>query len=150
MPQTLVCAFNVCECCEHQKSYIFFHTNIFRNCIPFSLYVCMKDTCWIFSICFKFTMKESLKLTKGIKWWHNNIALKSLKINFTNRLRNNVQIGTKLMVQRGRNNYRTIKQTLNIKRLAYYNWQTGVDAAARIEKSILLPLLLSKGNKWIL
>ena len=39
------------------------------------------------------------------------------------------------MVQRGRNNYRTIKQTLNIKQLVCHNLQTGVDDVARIEKN---------------
>lgn len=37
------------------------------------------------------------------------------------------------MVQRGGNNYWTMKQTLNIKQLACQNWQTGVDDAARTE-----------------
>ena len=42
--------FNVCDRCEHQKSHIFFHTDIFRNCITSSVYVWVKDTCWKFSI----------------------------------------------------------------------------------------------------
>ena len=40
----------------------------------------------------------------------------------------------KLMVQKGQNNYRTMKQTLSIKRFACQNWQIEVDNAARIEK----------------
>ena len=69
-------------------------------------------------------------------------------IKFTNTLKNNVQLGDKLTVQRGRNNYGTIKQTLNIKRLPCHKSQTGVDDAARIEKHYSAPpLLLSKSNK---
>ena len=116
------------------KNHIFFHTNIFRNCIPSSVHVCVKDTCWKFSIYYKFTIKELLKLTKGITWRHSNIVLKLEKIKFTNTLKNNVQLADEITVQRGRNNCRTIKQTLNIKRLACHNWQTGVDDAAVIEK----------------
>ena len=37
------------------------------------------------------------------------------------------------MVQRGGNNYWTMKQTLNIKQLACQNWQTGLDDAVRID-----------------
>ena len=104
------------------KNHIFFHTDIFRNCIPSSVYVCVKDTCWKFNIYYKFTIKESLKLTKGITWRHSNIVLKLEKMEFTNTLKNNVQLGEEITVQMGRNNYRTKKQTLNIKRLAYHNW----------------------------
>ena len=50
-----------------------------------------------------------------------------------------MQLGEKLTVQRGRNNCRTIKQTLNINRLACHNWQIGVDDTAWIEKSVLPP-----------
>ena len=42
--------------------------------------------------------------------------------------------GTKLTVQMGRHNYRTMKQTLNMKRLACHNLQTGLDNATGIEK----------------
>ena len=62
------------------KNHIFFHTDIFWNCIPLSVYVCVKDTCWKFSICYKFTIKELLKLTKGITWRHSNIVLKLEKM----------------------------------------------------------------------
>ena len=55
--------------------------------------VCVKDTSWKFSICYKFTINESLKLTKGIKLWHNNIVLKSEKTKFKNTLKNYVQSG---------------------------------------------------------
>ena len=33
--------FIVCDRCEHQKITFFFHTGIFQNCIPLSLYVCV-------------------------------------------------------------------------------------------------------------
>ena len=35
----LVNKFNVCDRCERQESHVFFHTNIFCNCIPSSVYV---------------------------------------------------------------------------------------------------------------
>ena len=50
-----------------------------------------------------------------------------------------MQLADEITVQRGRNNCRTIKQTLSIKRFACHNWQTGVDDAAWIEKYILPP-----------
>ena len=50
---------------------------------------CVKDTCWKFSIYCKFTIKELLKLTKGITWGHSNIVFKLEKIKFTNTLKNN-------------------------------------------------------------
>ena len=77
-----------------KRSHIFFHTDIFRNCISLSVYVCVwvNDTCWKFSIYYKFTKKELLKLTKGITWRHSNIGLKLEKIKFTNTLKNNVHI----------------------------------------------------------
>ena len=105
----------VCGCCEHQKTTYFFHTDIFRYCIPLSVYVCVyvcvcvcvcvcmcviewvggfvcvKDTCWKFSIYHKFTIAELLKLTKAITWRHKNIVLKLEKIKFTNTLKNSVQ-----------------------------------------------------------
>ena len=40
---------------------IYFGTVFLRRCMS----VCVKDTCWKFSIYYKFTIKESLKLTKG-------------------------------------------------------------------------------------
>ena len=40
--------------------------------------------------------KKSLKLTKGIKWWLDNIILKSEKIKFTNTLKNNMQFGDEI------------------------------------------------------
>ena len=67
---------------------------------------------------------KKLKLTKGMKWWHNNIVLKSEKIKFTKTLKSSVQSGEEIDGTKGQNKYRTIKQTLNIKRLAYQNWQT--------------------------
>ena len=33
--------FIVCDRCRHQKIAYFFHTDIFRNCIPSSVYVCV-------------------------------------------------------------------------------------------------------------
>ena len=33
--------FIVCDHCEHQKITYFFHTDIFRNCIPSSVCVCV-------------------------------------------------------------------------------------------------------------
>ena len=54
--------------------------------------VCVKDIRWKFSIYYKFTIKESLKLTKGITWRHSNIVLKLEKMKFTNTLKNNVQL----------------------------------------------------------
>ena len=83
------------------KNHIFFHTNIFRNCIPSSVHVCVKDTCWKFSIYYKFTIKELLKLTKGITWRHSNIVLKLEKIKFTNTLKNNVQLGEEINGAKG-------------------------------------------------
>ena len=60
-----------------KKSHLFFHTDIFRNCILSSVYVFVKDAwCWKFSIYYKFTIKESLKITKGITWRYSNIILK--------------------------------------------------------------------------
>ena len=44
-------------------------------------------------ICYKPTKKESLKLTKGIKWWYDDIVLKSEKIKVRNTLKNNGQLG---------------------------------------------------------
>ena len=83
------------------KNHIFFHTNIFRNCIPSSVHVCVKDTCWKFSIYYKFTIKELLKLTKGITWRHSNIVLKLEKMKFTNTLKNNVQLGEEINGTKG-------------------------------------------------
>ena len=78
------------------KNPMFFHTDIFRNCIPSSVYVCVKDTCWKFSVSDKFTIKELLKLTKGRTWRQRNIVLKLEKIKFTNTLKNNVQLGDEI------------------------------------------------------
>ena len=78
------------------KNYIFFHTDIFRNCIRSSVYVRVKDTCWKLSIYYKFTIKELLKLTKGKTWRHSNIVLKLEKITFTNTLKNNMQLGEEI------------------------------------------------------
>ena len=99
--------FNVCDRCENQKITYFFHTDTFRNCIPSSVYICVcvcvrvKDTCWKFSIYYKFTIKESLKLTKGITWRHSNIVLKLEKMKFTNTLKNNVQLGEEINGTKG-------------------------------------------------
>ena len=70
--------------------------------------------------------------------------MKLEKIKFTNTLKNNVQLGEEINGTKGRNNYRTIKQTLNIKELAYHKWQTGVDDAAQIEKIHSHPKVLNK------
>ena len=40
--------------------------------------------------------KLKLKLTKGMKWWQNNIVLKSEKIKFTNTLKSSVQLGEEI------------------------------------------------------
>ena len=74
---------------------IYFGTVFLRQCM------CVKDTCWGFSICYKFTIKESLKLTKGIKWWHINIVLKSENIRFANTVKNNVQLGDEINGTKG-------------------------------------------------
>ena len=78
----------------------------------------------------------SLKLTKGIKWWHNNIVLKSEKTKFTNILKNNMQLGNEINGTKRTNNYRITNQTLNIKHLTCENWQTGVDNVVRIGKNL--------------
>ena len=75
------------------KNHMFFHTVIFRNCIPSSVYVCMwKIHVWKVSVSDKFTIKELLKLTKETTWRQSNIVLKLEKIKFTNTLNNNVQL----------------------------------------------------------
>ena len=51
----------------------------------------VKDKCWIFTIVYKFTI-QGLKITKGIKGWHNNIVLKSEKPNFGNIQKNKMQL----------------------------------------------------------
>ena len=79
-----------------KKITYFFHADIFWNCIPTSVYVCVKDKCWKFSIYYKFTKKELLTLTKGITWRHSNIVLKSEKRKFSNTLKNNVQLGDEI------------------------------------------------------
>ena len=66
-----------------------------------SVCVCVKDTCWKFSIYYKFTIKELLKLTKGITWRHSNIVLKLEKMKFTNTLKNNVQLGNEINDTKG-------------------------------------------------
>ena len=104
------------------KNHIFFHADIFRNCIPSSVYVCVKDTCWKFSICYKFTIKELLKLSKGITWRYSNIVLKLEKMKFTNPLKNNVQLREEINGTKGTKQLQNKKQTLNITRLAYHNW----------------------------
>ena len=58
--------FITCDHCEYQKiTYfsiqIYFRTVFLHQCMC----VCVKDTCWKFSIYYKFTIKESLRLTKG-------------------------------------------------------------------------------------
>ena len=126
------------------KNHIYFSIQIYfknvflRQCIC----MCVKDTCWKFSIYYKFTIKELLKLTKEITRWHN-IILKLEKIKFINTLKNNEQLGMKLTVQRGRNNYRTIKEALNIEQLGCHNWQRGVDNTTWIENISSPPLLSS-------
>ena len=101
---------------------IFFHTDIFRNCIPSSVYVCVNDRCWKFSICCKFTITELLKLSKGITSRHSNIVLKLEKMKFTNPVKNNVQLREEINGTKGTKQLQNKKQTLNIKRLAYHNW----------------------------
>ena len=39
---------------------------------------------------------KKLKLTKGMKWWHNNIVLKSEKIKFTKTRKSSVQSGEEI------------------------------------------------------
>ena len=89
-----------------KKSHIFFiqihfGTVFLRQCIFVCVCVCVKDTCWKFSIYYKFTIKESLKLTKGITWRHSNIVLKLEKMKFTNTLKNNVQLGEEINGTKG-------------------------------------------------
>ena len=115
------------------KNHTYFHADMLRNCIPSSVYVCLTDKCWKFSIYYKFTIKELLKLTKGITWRHSNIVLKLEKIKFTNTLKNNVQLEEEINGTKGTKQIQNNK-TLNIKRFAYHNSQTGVDDAARIKK----------------
>ena len=92
--------FNGYERCEHQKSHMFF-IKIYFGTVFLRQCMCVKDTCWGFSICYKFTIKESLKLTKGIKWWHINIVLKSDNIRFANTVKNNVQLGDEINGTKG-------------------------------------------------
>ena len=94
---------------KFKKLQIFFHINLFRNCIPSSVYMCVKDTCWKSGIYYKFTIKESLKLTKGIIWW----LLKLEKIKFANTLKANMQLWDKINGTKGpkqlQNNQANIK-----------------------------------------
>ena len=45
----------------------------------------------MFAIVYNFTI-QGLKITKGIKGWHNNIVLKSEKPNFGNIQKNKMQL----------------------------------------------------------
>ena len=83
--------FIVCDRCKHKKIQYFFIQIYFRTVFLVSV-CCVKDKCWKFSIYYKFTIKELLKLIKGITWRHSNIVLKSEKIKFTNTLKNNVKL----------------------------------------------------------
>ena len=53
-------------------------------------------TCWKFSSYYKFTIKEFLKLTKGITWWYSNIVLKLDNVKYTNTLKNNLHLGDEI------------------------------------------------------
>ena len=76
------------------KDHIFFFIQIYFGTVFPCQCMCVwvNDTCWKFSIYYKFTKKELLKLTKGITWRHSNIGLKLEKIKFTNTLKNDVHI----------------------------------------------------------
>ena len=84
-----------------RKSHIFSYRYISELYSIISVCVCVKDTCWKFSIYYKFTIKELLKLTKGITWRHSNIVLKLEKMKFTNTLKNNVQLGEEINGTKG-------------------------------------------------
>ena len=78
--------------CAHAgniKNHIFFSSKYILELYSFVSLCACEDTSWKISICYKLTIKEYLKLAKGIKWWHNNIVLKSEKIKFTNTVKNN-------------------------------------------------------------
>ena len=62
------------------------------------------------------------------------LEIKRIKLTNILTLTNNVQLGDLINGAKGRNNYRTIKQMLNTKRLACHNYQRGLDDTARIEK----------------
>ena len=69
----------------------YFRTVFLRQCMC----ECVCGRCmfkiWQFSIYYKFTIKELLKLTKGITWRHSNIVISSWKlekIKFTKALKN--------------------------------------------------------------
>ena len=84
-----------------KKSYFFIQimSELYSSFI--SVCVCVKDTCWKFRICYKFTIKELLKLTKRITWRHSNIVLKLEKIKFTNNLKNNMQLAEEINGTKG-------------------------------------------------
>ena len=84
------------------KSHIFFSYRYILELYSFvSVCMCVKDTCWKFSIYYKFTIKELLKLIKGITRRQSTIALKLEKIKFTNTLKDNVQLGDKINGTKG-------------------------------------------------
>ena len=84
-----------------KKSHIFPYRYISELYSFVSVCVCVKDTCWKFSIYYKFTIKESLKPTKGIIWRHSNIVLKLEKMNFKNTLKNIKQLGEEINSTKG-------------------------------------------------
>ena len=123
------------------KNPIFFHTYIFRNCISSSVYVCVKDTLWKFSIYYKFTKKELLKLTKGMTWRHSNIVLKLKKIKFTNTLKNNVQLGEEINGTKGTKQLQNKKTNIEHKTACLSQLTNrGRRCRSNRKKSILPPL----------
>ena len=84
-----------------KKSHIFSYRYTSELYSFVSVCVCVKDTRWKSSIYCKFTIKELLKLTKGITWRHSNIVLKLEEIKFTNTLKNNVQLGEEINGTKG-------------------------------------------------
>ena len=100
-----------------KKSYFFIQimSELYSSFV--SVCVCVKDTCWKFSICYKFTIKELLKLTKGITWRHSNIVLKLEKMKFTNTLKNNVQLGEEINGTKGAKQLQNNKTNIEHKRV---------------------------------
>ena len=117
-----------------KKPHIFSHRYISELYFFVIVCVCVKNTCWKFSIFYKSAIKKLLKLTMGITWRHSNIILKLEKIKSTNLLKNLVQLGEEINSTKGTKQLQNKKATLNIKWPAYHNWQTGVDNAAWIKK----------------
>ena len=98
-----------------KKSHIFPYRCISQLYSFVSVCVCVKDTYWKFSIYYKLTIKELLKLTNGITWRHSNIVLKLEKMKFTNTLKNNVQLREEINSKKGTKQLQNKKTNIKYK-----------------------------------